>query len=230
MPFDWQVEDINTVVPNNMSGITIYEWLDYIYKNNVDPRNRKTKDWQNGTTGTYKDLKKIYITYMLWTNNQNSNRLTFKKLDKFLSLLERNFQDLVPFLVPSTSIISTYGTTYGNTEFNRHRFIYKPGINDGSEFKVDLPLVLEPTVQTADFTVSISNNFDPSINSNNFTANISNKPEANIDISDFRVTLSEKVNPSTNLINSNTKVYEEEIKQVQYQQVVRNLTPIIYPD
>jgi len=230
VPFDWQVEDVNTIVPNNMSGITIYEWLDYIYKNNVDPRNRKTKDWQNGTTGTYKDLKKIYITYMLWTNNQNSNRLTFKKLDKFLSLLERNFQDLVPFLVPSTSIISTYGTTYGNTEFNRHRFIYKPGINDGSEFKVDLPLVLEPTVQTSDFTVSISNNFDPSINSNNFTANISNKPEVNIDISDFRVTLSEKVNPSTNLINSNTKVYEEEIKQVQYQQVVRNLTPIIYPD
>jgi hypothetical protein len=230
VPFDWQVEDINTIVPSNMSGITIYEWLDYIYKNNVDPRNRKTKDWQNGTIGTYKDLKKIYITYMLWTNNQNSNRLTFKKLDKFLSLLERNFQDLVPFLVPSTSIISTYGTTYGNTEFNRHRFIYKPGINDGSEFKVDLPLTLEPTVQTSDFNVSISNNFDPSINSNNFTANISNKPEANIDISDFRVTLSEKVNPSTNLINSNTKVYEEEIKQVQYQQVVRNLTPIIYPD
>tara|TARA_Y100000389_G_scaffold187894_1_gene209807 strand:+ start:18 stop:521 length:504 start_codon:yes stop_codon:yes gene_type:complete len=167
---------------------------------------------------------------MLWTNNQNSNRLTFKDLDKFLNLLERNFQDLVPFLVPSTSIISTYGTTYGNTEFNRHRFIYRPGINDGSEFKIDLPLVLEPTIQTSDFKVNISNNFDPFIKSSKFTTNISKKAEAIVDISDFRVTLSEKINPSTNLINSNTKVYEEEIKQVQYQQVVRNLTPIIYPD
>jgi len=230
VPFEWQVEDVNTVVPDNLTGMTIYEWIDYIYQNNVDPRNRKTKGWENGTTGTYRDLKKIYITYMLWTNSQESNRLTFRKLEKFLNLLERNFQDLVPFLVPSTSIMSTYGTVYGNTEFNRHRFIYKPGINDGSEFKVEIPPVFEPVIQASELRVNISNRFDPTITSNYFYTNLSNKAEGNIDISDFQINLVESVNPSTNLANTNTNIYEEDTIESPYEPLVNDLTPITYPD
>ncbi len=230
VPFEWQVEDVNTVVPDNLTGMTIYEWIDYIYQNNVDPRNRKTKGWENGTTGTYRDLKKIYITYMLWTNSQESNRLTFRKLEKFLNLLERNFQDLVPFLVPSTSIMSTYGTVYGNTEFNRHRFIYKPGINDGSEFKVEIPPVFEPVIQASELRVNISNRFDPKITSNYFYTNLSNKAEGNIDISDFQINLVESVNPSTNLANTNTNIYEEDTIESPYEPLVNDLTPITYPD
>lgn len=230
VPFEWQVEDVNTVVPDNLTGMTIYEWIDYIYQNNVDPRNRKTKGWENGTTGTYRDLKKIYITYMLWTNSQESNRLTFRKLEKFLNLLERNFQDLVPFLVPSTSIMSTYGTVYGNTEFNRHRFIYKPGINDGSEFKVEIPPVFEPVIQASELRVDISNRFDPTITSNYFYTNLSNKAEGNIDISDFQINLVESVNPSTNLANTNTNIYEEDTIESPYEPLVNDLTPITYPD
>lgn len=230
VPFEWQVEDINTVVPDNLTGMTIYEWIDYIYQNNVDPRNRKTKGWENGTTGTYKDLKKIYITYMLWTNSQESNRLTFRKLEKFLNLLERNFQDLVPFLVPSTSILSTYGTVYGNTEFNRHRFIYKPGINDGSEFKVEIPPVFEPVIQASELTATISNRFDPTITSNHFYTNLANKAEGNVDISDFQINLVESVNPSTNLANTNTNIYEENTIETPYEPPINNLTPINYPD
>ena len=230
VPFEWQVEDINTVVPDNLTGMTIYEWLDYIYQNNVDPRNRKTSGWQNGTTGTYRDLKKIYVTYMLWTNNQESNRLTFRKLEKFLTLLERNFQDLVPFLVPSTSILSSYGTVYGNTAFNRHRFVYRPGINDGSEFKVEIPPVFEPVIQASDFTVNVSNRFDPTITSNYFYADVSNKAEGNIDISDFQIKLVETVNLNTNLANTNTNIYEEDTISSDYEVEINDLTPITYPD
>ena len=230
VPFEWQVEDINTVVPDNLTGMTIHEWLDYIYQNNVDPRNRKTSGWQNGTTGTYRDLKKIYVTYMLWTNNQESNRLTFKKLEKFLTLLERNFQDLVPFLVPSTSILSSYGTVYGNTAFNRHRFVYRPGINDGSEFKVEIPPVFEPVIQASDFTVNVSNRFDPTITSNYFYTDVSNKAEGNVDISDFQIKLVETVNLNTNLANTNTNIYEEDTISSDYEIKINDLTPIIYPD
>jgi len=230
VPFEWQVEDINTVVPDNLTGMTIYEWLDYIYQNNVDPRNRKTSGWQNGTTGTYRDLKKIYVTYMLWTNNQESNRLTFRKLEKFLTLLERNFQDLVPFLVPSTSILSSYGTVYGNTAFNRHRFVYRPGINDGSEFKVEIPPVFEPVIQASDFTVNVSNRFDPTITSNYFYADVSNKAEGNVDISDFQIKLVETVNLNTNLANTNTNIYEEDTISSDYEVEINDLTPITYPD
>jgi hypothetical protein len=230
VPFEWQVEDINTVVPDNLTGMTIYEWINYLYQNNVDPKNRKTKGWQNGTTGTYRDLKKIYVTYMLWTNSQKSNRLTFKNLEKFLSFLERNFQDLVPFLVPSTSILSTYGTVYGNTEFNRHRFIYKPGLNDGSEFQAEIPPVFEPDIQASDFTVDISNRYDPQIKSNYFCAKVSNKVSGNIDISDFQINLGKTVNLSTNLANTNTNIYEEETIETPYEPIISNLTPVTYPD
>ena len=230
VPFEWQVEDINTVVPDNLTGMTINDWLEYIYTNNVDPRNRKTKGWEHGSTGTYRELKKIYVTYMLWTNNQESNRLTFKKLEKFLKLIERNFNDLVPFFVPSTSILTNYGTTYGNSIFNRHRFIYRPGINDGSEFKIELPPVFEPVINVADFKAIVAPTFDPVINSNNFSVNIPEKPEANIDISDFQVTFIKPINPETNLVNANTNIYEENLNQDLYEEPINNLTPIIYPD
>jgi hypothetical protein len=230
VPFEWQVEDINTVVPDNLTGMTIYEWLEYIYASNVNPRNRKTLGWEAGTTGTYMNLKRIYITYMLWTNNQESNRLTFRKLEKFLSLLERNYQELVPFFIPSTSILNSYGTVYSNHEFNRHRFIYRPGINDGSEFQVEIPPVFEPTIQAVDFTVDLSNNFDPNINAVNITANVPTQPQGNVDISDFQVTLSTNVNPSTNAANSNANIYEETTDSDPYVPPVSNLTTITYPD
>ncbi len=230
VPFEWQVEDINTVVPPNMSAMTIHQWLEFIYTANVNPRNRKTAGWQHGTTGTYSELKKIYITYMLWSNNQESNRLTFRKLEKFLGLLERNFQEFVPFLIPATTIFNNYGTTYGNSEFNRHRFIYRPGINDGSEFQVELPPVFEPTINVVNFTADLSANFDPVINTSNFSVNVPESPEGTIDVSNFDVILGTNINPSSNLINSNTSVYEEVTNQTPYSQPVSNLTPIVYPD
>lgn len=229
VPFEWQVEDINTVVPDNLTGMTIYQWLDYIYMSNVDPRDRKTRGWQNGTTGIYRDLKKIYITYMLWTNNQESNRLTFSKLEKFLNLLERNFQELVPFFIPSTTILNTYGTVYSNHEFNRHRFIYRPGINDGSEFQVEIPPVFEPVINVVDFTVNLSNNFDPPINAANFSVNVPTNPQGTVDISDFQVTLGTNTNTTTNLANTNTSIYEEDTNEYPVPPI-NNLTPIVYPE
>jgi len=228
VPFEWQVEELEDVMPPNMSAMTIQNWLEYIYARNVDPRNRKTLGWQQGHTGTYRDLKKIYITYMLLDANM-SNRLTFRKLEKFLNLLERNFQNLVPFFIPSTSILNSYGTVYKNTEFNRHRFIYRPGINDGSEFKVDIPPVFEPTVQAADFTVSLENNFDEEINTHNLTAIIPENPEGTVDISNFEVTLPTSLEPNTNLANATGSIFEEDLNTTPYADPPQ-LTPIIYPE
>lgn len=228
VPFEWQVEELESVVPPNMSAMTIQEWIEYIYTANVDPRNRKTLGWQQGHTGTYRDLKKIYITYMLLNANM-SNRLTFKKLEKFLNLLERNFEDLVPFFTPATSILNSYGTVYANTAFNRHRFIYRPGINDGSEFKVKLPLVFEPTIQAVDFSVSIENNFDKDINAHNLTAIIPENPKGNVDISNFEVKLPTSLNPNTNLANYAASIFEEDLNLEPYADP-QILTPITYPE
>lgn len=229
VPFEWQVENINTVTPPNMSALTINEWLEYIYLSNVNPKNRKTLNWQNGTTDTYMNLKKIYITYMLWTNNQDSNRLTFKKLEKFLNLLERNFQDLVPFFVPSTTIFNTYGTVYGNSEFNRHRFVYRPGINDGSEFKIELPLVLEEDINAVNFSVKLSLKLNPTINSNKFTVVKSPNIKDNINSSAFIVTPKKSIQLNTNLAGINSSVFLEDNKIYPVPPIL-NFTPIIYPE
>ncbi len=229
VPFEWQVEDINTVTPPNMSALTINEWLEYIYLSNVNPRNRKTLNWQNGTTDTYINLKKIYITYMLWTNNQNSNRLTFRKLEKFLNLLERNFQDLVPFFVPSTTIFNTYGTLYGNSEFNRHRFVYKPGINDGSEFKVELPLTVEEDINVVNFSVKLSEKINPTINAAQFTVKKSPNIEGQVNSSTFIVKPKKSIDLNTNLANINTNVFLEDTQDYSIPPLL-DLTPIIYPE
>ena len=166
---------------------------------------------------------------MLWHESQKSNRLTFKKLEKFLNLLERNFQELVPFLIPSTSILSSYGTVYANSEFNRHRFIYRPGINDGSEFKIDLPPVFEPTIQAANFSVSIENNFDPIINAQNFSVIIPENIEGNVDISNFEVLLPDTIDLNANLANFEASIFEEDLNAEPYGPA-NILTPITYPE
>jgi hypothetical protein len=229
-PFEWQVEDIDTVVPQNMSAMTIYEWLEYIYANNVDPRNRKTKGYEtNKHTDTYYDLKKIYITYMLWANNQESNRLTFRKLESILKLLERNYQELVPFFIPSTSILMAYGTLYGNNEFNRHRFIYQPGINDGSEFQVEIPPVFETDINTVSFSIDLSNNFDPNINAVNFSVNIPDSPTLSINGSEFSVSVDTGINPAINVGNTTAIVNQENVLQQPFTSPSFNGTIIEYP-
>jgi hypothetical protein len=170
------------------------------------------------------------MTYMLWTNNQESNRLTFKKLDKFLKFLERNFSELVEFLIPSTTIFNSYGTVYGNSEFNRHRFVYRPGINDGSEFKIELPKTLEPSINMVRFTTSLSNNIKPQINSNKFSVNVSSKKESNIYISNFSTKLSSKLKPKVNAVKTKTEVHEEVTRENVYVPRENNLTTIVFPD
>ena len=177
------------------------------------------------------DLKKIYVTYMLWTNNQNSNRLTFRNLEKFLKLLERNFQEFVPFLIPSTTIFDTFGTVYSNSEFNRHRFIYRPGINDGSEFKVELPPVFEPSINGAVLSVNLSNNYNSTINSANLSVGFINPLISNLNISNFNIAVNNSINLSTNMANLATNVL---LPTSQTQPFVQpnttNLTVIAYPN
>ena len=167
---------------------------------------------------------------MLWTNNQNSNRLTFRKLEKFLNLLERNFQDLVPFFVPSTTIFNTYGTLYGNSEFNRHRFVYKPGINDGSEFKIELPLVVEEDINVVNFSVKLALKVNPTINAAEFTVKKSPNVQGIINSSTFIIKPKKSTQLNTNLANINSNVFLEEEPQIDLVPPILNLTPIIYPD
>lgn len=177
VPYWWQVEDIQTVAsgpyntgstifPSYITGMSISQWIDYIYASNVNPRNRKTEHYgEVGHTYIYLNLKRIYMTYMLWTNDEESNRLTIGKLEHFLNLLERSFANYIPQLLPATTILDAYGTKYRNPDFVRQRFVYPPGINDGSTFQRRLPDNFNPIINAVVISNTVNSVINPSINS-----------------------------------------------------------------
>lgn len=142
VPFEYAIPDCEFVSPAEITGMTFNQYMDYIYTSNINPRNRKTNA-QVHTSWGYPELKRIYMNYYLMVSPE-SNRLTIKKLEPLLEFLSINFQDYILQLIPATTIFQAQGTSYRNTIFHRQRFVYKEGINDGSEFKKSLPPDFRP--------------------------------------------------------------------------------------
>lgn len=154
VPFEYQIDATEFVAPENITGMTFNEYMQFIYTSNIEPKNRKTNS-QIHTVFGYPELKKIYMNYYLMSYPQ-SNKLTIKKLEAFLGLMEVNFQDYLLQLIPATTILECQGTTYRNTIFQRQRFVYKEGINDGSEFQNALPPDLRPPLKPVQVTPRVN--------------------------------------------------------------------------
>lgn len=161
VPYEYAIDDCDFVAPDRISGMTFNEYIDFIYTSNIEPRNRKTNN-QSHTSFGYPELKKIYMNYYLMSYPQ-SNMLTIKKLEAFLELMEVNFQSYLMQLIPATTILECQGNTYRNTVFQRQRFVYKEGINDGSEFKIALPPDLKPALSPVEITSKVNDFLDSAI-------------------------------------------------------------------
>ena len=61
--------------------------------------------------------------------------------------MENYWFDLIDQLIPSTTIWEN-GERYRNTVFNRQKFVYRHGINDGSEFQEDQPKDISGSICT----------------------------------------------------------------------------------
>lgn len=185
-------------VPSAISAMTISQWMDYVYVNSIDPRNRKTVG--SGHMFFYKNLKDVYLTYYYWNiANQNSNRLTFEKLNNFLTLIQRNFSSYIPKLIPATTIIESDGVTYRNTVFDRPKFVYPKGINDGSEFQIKMPVNVEPEVVAVVIRSRVNDNIRTEIN----TLSVSNTIVDNLNDSINTLSILSNVNQALNsTINS----------------------------
>lgn len=142
VPFEYAIPNCDFVNPESITGMTLSEYMEYIYSSNIEPRNRKTNT-QIHTTWGYPELKRIYMNYYL-LSTPRSNTLTIKKLESFLDVISTNFNDYIMQLIPATTILNPGSTVYRNTVFHRQRFVYKEGINDGSEFQKALPPNLNP--------------------------------------------------------------------------------------
>lgn len=160
VPFEYLVEDCDDVQPENIQNMTIGQYLDYVYANLVEPRNRKVIGYTD-TSFYYPQLRNAYLSYYLWTNPQ-SNRLTFRKLQPFIDLIQSSFYDYALQLLPATTILECGGTTIRNTVFNRQKFVYKPGLNDGSEFRKKLSKI-NPSVNLVTMKPKINDRIKTSL-------------------------------------------------------------------
>lgn len=138
VPFEYAIEDCDLVNPDSISGMTLAEYVDFVYQSNIDVPSRKTATG-NHSAFHYRELRNIYMNYYLMSDPE-SNHLNMRKLEKFLHLIELNFFSYSEQFIPATSILRTQGTVYRNTVYNRQRFIYRQGINAGSEFQSEVPI------------------------------------------------------------------------------------------
>lgn len=138
VPFYYTVEDCSVVQPTSISAMTLSEYLKYVFVNGVNPRNRKVIGLPH-TSSHYESLKRIYMNYYYSTTPKNSH-LTVGSMEAYMELLDAHLHTYILQLLPSTTIFNTQGTVYRNPLFLRQKFVYKEGINDGSEFQVALPL------------------------------------------------------------------------------------------
>ncbi|MHA1157003.1 MAG: hypothetical protein ACTSQK_12930, partial [Candidatus Heimdallarchaeota archaeon] len=161
-PFEYAIPNCDFVNPEMISGMTLNDYITFIYSSNIETRNRKTNA-QVHTTWGYPELKRIYLNYF-YLSEPKSNQLTIKSLEAYLNLLEVGFEDYLLQLIPATTILE-HGTVYRNTDFHRQRFVYKEGINEGSEFQVALPPSLNPEIVPVKISTGVNDILNPCINS-----------------------------------------------------------------
>lgn len=194
VPFEWLIDNVSGVTPSSITGMTMSQWLDFVYASNVNPTNRKTYG-KGQVQGVYHDLKRVYMTYMLWTNGQVSNRLTVERLGKFLDLIERNFFGYLPQFLPATTIFDA-ATVYRNSLFNRQKFVYEEGINRGSEFQRELPPQPEAQIDTFKITPHINEIIHPDLLAVNIHAVANDIIDGEIDA----VTVTSRADTGTQLV------------------------------
>ncbi len=160
--------------PSSITGWTLQQWLEYVYTSTISPKNHKVIGYIEGHHSYhYPNLRNVYLTYFNWNiPNQISNQLTFAKLDKFIELINRHFYDYVLKLIPATTILDGAGVTYRNTLFNRQKFVYPPGINDGSEFQIIAPLNQDLIIHSTIVNSSVNDIFNFNVNATNVVAEV----------------------------------------------------------
>ena len=117
----------------DVSKMTFVEFIGEIYRKYINAKNRKVIDDAHG--GGYPTLRMIYQDYLdaLTKCGQASNAYKYAQLISFVDVIQSYWIGLVEQVFPATTIWDS-GSLYRNTVFDRQKFVYRHGINDGSEF------------------------------------------------------------------------------------------------
>jgi len=192
VPFEWLPSNCDAIDYGLISGMTFSQWIDYAYAVSVDPRDRKTLD-QSHSSFHYQELKKLYMMYYLSTTHI-SNRLNFWKLEAYINVLEVQFDKYLFQFIPATTIFNGAGTIYKNTVFNRQKFVYKEGINIGSEFQRSAP----PNLYAEKTLVSINGGLPLALKPNAYVVEVRSGIIGSIKMEPNLVSVSSKIPLSFN--------------------------------
>jgi hypothetical protein len=134
------------------SGLSFSQYIEKVYSAFVDVKNRKVIDDNHG--GGYPALYKLYEDY-LTVNNPSSKAYTFDKLQTYLHKIDSFWKHFVDQLIPATTILTETGLKIRNTIFRPQKFVYKHGIDDGSEFVQKQPVSTDGIINTITIKPSI---------------------------------------------------------------------------
>ncbi len=138
--------------------LTFAQYVDKIYSTFINVQNRKVSDSAIGSY--YPSLTKLYYDYLDESFNdigEVSNRRRFRELLDYVDNLDSIFDDFVKQFIPATTIFTDGGTKIRNTIFTPQKFVYKQGIDDGSEFQNEIQA--EPNYQTQQNVVILESEF-----------------------------------------------------------------------
>jgi len=120
----------------NANSLTFAQYVDRIYSTFINAQNRKVSDSAIGSY--YPSLTKLYYDYLNESFNDigvESNKRRFRELMKYVDNIDGIFNDFVEQFIPATAILIDKGVKIRNTIFTPQKFVYKQGIDDGSEFE-----------------------------------------------------------------------------------------------
>jgi hypothetical protein len=230
LPSDYKLSDVDLVAPPEISGWTISEWLNFVYNNNIDVKTRKTS-FEPHHNYFYPNLRKIYLTYYYWNvtspSVEISNQITFRKLENFLKLIESKLYVYLEQVIPATTIFEGISTIYRNTVFNRQKFIYPKGINDGSEFQIKLPDQFYNQINGAVVTSQVNNIFKSNINGIVVNSNVNDVTNLNFSTVKTQAQVVKLFQPVINTVNVSANILSA-LTQTQ-QRVGFQGTTILFP-
>jgi hypothetical protein len=227
LPSDYKLSNVNLVAPPEISGWTISEWLNFVYNNSIDVKTRKTS-FEPHHNYFYPNLRKIYLTYYYWNvNGEISNMITFRKLENFLKLIESKLYVYLEQVIPATTIFEGISTIYRNTVFNRQKFIYPKGINDGSEFQTKLPDQFYNQIDGVVVTSKVNNIFKSNINGVVINSNVNDTTNLNFNTVQTQIQVVIPFQPVINTVNVSANILSA-LTQTQ-QRVGFQGTTILFP-
>jgi len=112
----------------DINNIEFFEYVDKVYKNLINVRNRKIIT--NNRGGEYPTLSKIYDLYVKY----NQNNRTYNGLYSFVKNFDNHFISFVDQLLPATTILRKSGLIVNNSILSKQKYKFIRGINDGAEY------------------------------------------------------------------------------------------------